>query len=86
MVSIWIIKALEGKTSLLFNLGFANNTIYHVSFPFFNHWLTFVTQISYPTTELAIPTRIATKKAKAEMKTHPVILETKISVQYNLKV
>ena len=32
-----------------------------------------------PTAEFAIPTKISTKEAKAEMKTHPVTEEMKIN-------
>ena len=36
-------------------------------------------QIFIATAELAIPTGILTKEAKAELETHPVTVETKIS-------
>ena len=35
-------------------------------------------QVSYPIAELIIPIGIPTKKAKAQMETHPVIVEPKI--------
>ena len=38
-----------------------------------------ITQIFNPFAELVIPIGIPTKKAKAEMKTHPVIVDIKIS-------
>ena len=42
--SSWLIfesiKALEIKTSMLFNLDFANNIVYHVSF-YFSYLLTY---------------------------------------------
>ena len=37
-----------------------------------------VTHIFNPIAELVIPTRIPTKEAKAETKTHPVTVEIKI--------
>ena len=38
----------------------------------------FITQIFNPITELVIPIRIMAKEGKAEMETHPVIVEIKI--------
>ena len=38
-----------------------------------------ITLIFNPTAELAIPTRIVTTEAKAEIETHSVFVETKIS-------
>ena len=38
-----------------------------------------ITQIFNPIAELVIPTGISTKEAKAEMETHPVTAEIKIS-------
>ena len=38
-----------------------------------------ITHIFNPTTELEIPIGISTKEAKAEMETHPVIVEIKMS-------
>ena len=38
-----------------------------------------ITQVFNSTAELAILTVIPTKKTKAEMETHPAIVETKIS-------
>ena len=49
--------------------------IYHASFFFLNYWLIFFNSI----VELAIPIGIPTKGAKAEMETHPVIVEIAIS-------
>ena len=68
-----MIKALEIKTSVLFNLNFANNTVLSCLFFFFLIIdLYFViaaviAQIFNPTAEIVIPTGIPTKEAKAEM-------------------
>ena len=68
-----MIKALEIKTSVLFNLNFANNTVLSCLFLFFLVIdLYFViaaviSQIFNPIAELVIPTGIPTKEAKAEM-------------------
>ena len=59
---------------MLFNLDFADNTIVSCFF--------FFTQIFYPTTELAVPTGIPTKDVKTELETHPVTVETEVSIQY----
>ena len=70
---------------MLFNLDFANNTILSCFFFFFFIFdLNFlipavITQIFNPIVELAIPIRITTKEAKAEMETHPVMVEITIS-------
>ena len=67
------IKALEIKTSTLFNLDFANDNIFSCfSFFFLNIYLYFlinvvITQIFNPIAELVIPKGIPTKEAKAEM-------------------
>ena len=70
-------------TSLLFNLVFACNTILSCFFLFFliGDFLVpgVIAQFFNPSAELAIPTGIPTKEAKAEMKTHPVTAETNIS-------
>ena len=79
------IKSLEIKTSMLFNLNFANNTILSCLFFFFLITDLYVlipaviTPIFNPTTELVIPIGTPTKEAKAEMETHPITLEIKIS-------
>ena len=79
------IKALETKTSLLFNLVFAKNTILSCFFLFFliielQFLIPAVTaQTFYPITELAVPIGIPTNEAKAETETHRVIKGTKIS-------
>ena len=68
-----MIKALEIKTSVLFNLNFANNTVLSCLFFFFLIIdLYFViaaviAQIFNPIAEIVIPTGIPTKEAKAEM-------------------
>ena len=70
---------------MLFNRYFANNTILSCLFRFFLifdlHFLTAVviTQIFNPFVELAVLIGIPTKEAKAEMETHPVIVEDTIS-------
>ena len=68
-----------------FNLDFANNTISSCFFVFFLiidlYFLVCaaIKLIVDPIAELIIPTGIATKEAKAEMETHPLIVENKIS-------
>ena len=65
---------------MLFNLDFANNTILSCFFFFFLiidlYFLipAVIAQIFNPIAEIVIPIGIATKEAKAEMKTHPVIV------------
>ena len=79
------IQALEIKTSTLFKLDFANNTILSCFFFFLLiidlHFLisAVITQIFNPIVELVIPIGIPTKEAKAEKETHPVIVEITIS-------
>ena len=77
----------------LFNLDFASNTILLCFFYFFLiielYFLipAVIAQIFNPTAELVILIGISSKEAKAEIKIHPVIVETKIeSVQYSLKL
>ena len=68
-----------------FNLDFANNTILSCFFLFFLIIdlyfliLAIITQIFHAVAELIIPIGIPTKEAKAEMETHPVIVEITIS-------
>ena len=64
------IKALENKTSMLFNLDFANNTILSWFFFFFlmNDLRLLILAVS---AQIFNPS----KKAKAEIKIHPVIAE-----------
>ena len=78
-----------------FNLDFANNTILSCFFFFFliiglipavivqinqlyNLTVQFIVQFN-PIIELVIPIGIPTKKTKAEMETHPLIVEITIS-------
>ena len=69
------------KTSTLFNLDFANNNILSSFFFFFLIIdlyfviLAVITQIYNPIAELVIPIGIPAKEVKAEMETHPVIVE-----------
>ena len=69
---------------MLFNLDFANNNFYHVSFFFLINDLYFlipavITQICNPIAELVIPIGIATEEGKGEMETHQVNVEMNIS-------
>ena len=70
---------------MLFSLDFANNTILSCFIFLFllidSYFLIppVITQIFNPITELVIPIGIPTKEAKAEMETHPVTLEIKMS-------
>ena len=69
---------------MLFNLEFANSTIWPCFFIFLIIDLYFlipavITQIFNPVAELVIPIGLPSKEAKAEMETHPVIVESKIS-------
>ena len=78
------IKFLEIKTSMLFNFGFANNIV--LSCFFFVFLISdlyilipaVIAQIFNPIIELVTPIGVPTKEAKAEMETHPVIVEAKI--------
>ena len=69
---------------MLFNLDFANNTILSCFFFFFLNIdlyfiiLAVIAHIFNPIVELAIPIGIPTKEEKAEMETHPVVVEAKI--------
>ena len=70
---------------MLFNLDFANNTILSCFLFFFLiidlYFLipVVIAQIFNFIAELVIPIGIPTKEAKAEMETHPVTVEIKIS-------
>ena len=70
---------------MLFNLNFANNTIWSCFFSFFLiidlYFLTpaVIKHIFNPVAELVIPIGIPAKEAKAETETHPVIVEITIS-------
>ena len=72
------IKALEIKTSMLFNLDFANNTILSCFFFLIIHLYflipAVVQQISNPIAGIVISIGIPNKEAKAEMETHPVLI------------
>ena len=80
-----MIKDLEIKTSMVFNLDFANNTILSCFFFFFliiDLYFLFtavIEQIINHTAELATPVGIPTEEAKAEIETDPVPSEAKIS-------
>ena len=69
---------------MLFNLGFANNTILSCFFFFFliiDSYiliLEVVAQICNPIAEFVIPIGIPSKEAITEIKIHPVIEEAKI--------
>ena len=79
------IKALEIKTSKLFNLVFTSNTTLSCFFPsslFIDLCFLIsavITKNFNPTEVLAIPTAISTKVAKEDIEIYPVIKETKIS-------
>ena len=62
------LKPKEIKSSMLFNLVFANNAILSCFFFFFLLHAEFVISIG-----------VQTKEAKAEIETHPVTAEAKIS-------
>ena len=86
-------KALEINTSILFHLDFANNTILSCFFFFFLIIdlyfliLPVIAQIFSPIAELVIPTGIPTKEKKAEIETHPIIVEAKKEIfQYSLEL
>ena len=76
-------QALEIKTSMLFNLDFANSTM--LSWFFFIFLITdlniltaaVITQIFTPITELVIPIGIPTKETNTEMETHPELQNLK---------
>ena len=63
---------------MLFHLDFANNTWLFLIFLITDLYFLIpavITQIFNPVVDLVIPIGITTKKAKAEMETHPVIAE-----------
>ena len=74
-------KALEIKTHILFNLDFANNTIFSIFFIFFliiDLYLLIsavIPEIFKLIAEPVIPIGIPTKETKVEMETHPVTVE-----------
>ena len=75
---------LEIKTSMLSNLDFANNTVSSCFSFFFSIIdlcfliLAVIAQTLNQSPDLVVPIRITIKEAKAEMETHPVIVESKI--------
>ena len=79
-----LIGALQVKTSILFNLDFANNTILSWFFFFFLiidlYFLipAVIAQMFNLILELITPTEIPIKEAKAEIETHSVIVEAKV--------
>ena len=75
---------MQIKTSMVFSLVFAKNTILSYFFFFLIIDLYFLIQellakISTPTEKFKIFIGILTKEAKSEIETHPVTTETKIS-------
>ena len=78
------IKALEIKTSMLFNLDFAKNTILSCLLSFLLiidlYFLiaAVIAQIFNPIAELVIPIGVPIKEVKTGIKIHPVIVEAKI--------
>ena len=69
------------KTSMLFNLDFACNTILLFFFLFFliiDLIPAVIAQIFNLITEFVIPIEIPTKEAKAEIEIHPVTIEAKM--------
>ena len=78
-----LIKVLEIKTSILFNLNFAKNTIFCDFSLFLIIYLyfllpAFIAHIFNPTAELVIPIGMPSKEAKAEIQIHSIIVENKI--------
>ena len=76
-------KASEIKTSMLFNLDFANNTILYFFFLFLIIDLYFIVpapiaQLFNPIAELVIPIGAPNKEEKAEIAMHPETVEAKI--------
>ena len=78
-------KALEIRTSIVFNLSFPSTNILSCFFFFFFiidlYFLipAMIAQMFNPTTELVILTGTQTNEANAEIETQPVTVETKIS-------
>ena len=77
-----MVKALEIKTSMLFNLDFANNIIL-LCFFFLIIDLYFlipavIAHIFNPIAELVIPLGVPIREAKAEIEIHLVNVEAKI--------
>ena len=82
MSNTWKIsfKEVEIKTSMLFNLVFANNTILPGSFLLISHWIILFNFCSYwinlTVAELVIPVRTPSKEEKVEIEIWPVTAET----------
>ena len=82
--SSWLIfesiKALEIKTSMLFNLDFANNTILSCFFFFFLiiDLNLLIPEVIAQIAEVVIHIGIPSKEAKAEIEIHPVTTKAKI--------
>ena len=78
------IEALEIKTSILFNLNFANNSIllcFYLFFLIFDSYFlipTAIAQVFNSIAELVIPIGTPIKESKAEIGIHLVIAEAKI--------
>ena len=78
------VRCLEIKTSILFNLYFAENAIlscFFFSFLIIDLYFLIpavIAQIFNPISEFVIPIEIRTKEAKAEIEIYPVIVEAKI--------
>ena len=79
------IKSFEIKTSVVFNLSFADNTTLSSFFLFIliinlNFLIPGATTQTFdPTAEMAIPIGMPTNRAKVETETESVTVETKIS-------
>ena len=75
---------------MLFNLEFSYNTILSCFFFFFLsidlYFLipAIIAQIFNPILELVIPIGIPINEAKAEMETHPLIVEAKINKMFDI--
>ena len=75
---------MQIKTSMLFNLDVANNTVLYFFFfllliSVFYFWIpAVIAQIFNPIAQLVIPIGLPAKEAKAEIEIHPVIIEAKI--------
>ena len=78
-----MIETLEIRTLIVFDFVFANNTIAFFFFflitdlYFLIHAV--IAQIFNPTVELIVLIKMPTKEAKAEIETHPLIGEVKMS-------
>ena len=75
---------------MLFNLEFSYNTILSCFFFFFSSIDSYflipavIAQIFNPILELVIPIGIPINEAKAEMETHPLIVEAKINKMFDI--